>query len=133
MRFRAASPGIRVNLVEGYSEKLQHRLYDGEFDFIAAGVSEFELEEGYTRETIDALNDVVAVRPEHPLASKTVLSLKDLQEFTWLVPYSRPGDLQHILKTFVAAGLEPPVLNILNITEPTVCRNASLMYSANGR
>ena len=169
LRFRATSPGIRVNLVEGYSDKLQHRLYDGEFDFIAAGVSEFELAEGYTRETIYALNDVVAVRPEHPLAGRAALSPKDLQEFTWLGPYSRPSDLQHILKTFVASGLEPPrnfvgsdayrvglqlllssdflimvspaliafelsreqpVLSILDIAEPTVCRNASLIYSA---
>jgi DNA-binding transcriptional LysR family regulator len=108
LRFRELHPGIHVNLVEGYSERLQHRLYDGEFDFIAAGVSGFELAKGYTREQIYSVDDVVAVRPEHPLADQGNLSLKDLQAFAWLVPYSRPTDWQHIVETFVSAGLEPP-------------------------
>ncbi len=168
LSFNKAHPGIRVNLVEGYSDRLQHRLYDGEFDFIAAGVSAFELAEGYRRELIYSLNDVVVVRPEHPLADKKKLTLKDLQGYSWLVPYSRPADLQHIVETFVAAELEPPrhffgsdayrigmqlllssdvlimvspaliafelsrktpVLKQLDIDEPTVRRNASLMYS----
>jgi len=168
LRFREAQPGIRVNLVEGYSEKLQHRLYDGEFDFIAAGVSAFELAEGYARDVLYALNDIMVVRPEHPLAGRKKLKLKDLQGFTWLVPYSRSTDLEHIVETFVAAGLEPPrnfvgsdayrvgmqlllssdvlimvspaliafelsrnrpVLSKLDIAEPTIRRNASLLYS----
>jgi len=168
LRFREAQPGIRVNLVEGYSDRLQHRLYDGEFDFIAAGVSAFELAEGYEREVIYSLNDVVVVRPDHPLAERKDLTLEDLREFAWLVPYSRPTDLEHIVETFVAAGLEPPrqfigsdayrigmqlllscdvlimvspalvafelsrkspVLRILDIDEPTVRRNASLIYA----
>jgi DNA-binding transcriptional LysR family regulator len=168
LRFREAKPGIRVNLVEGYSETLQHRLYDGEFDFIAAGVSAFELAEGYTRDVLYALNDIVVARPEHPLAGRKKLSLKQLQEYSWLVPYSRPADVDHIVETFVAAGLEPPrnfvgsdayrvgmqlllssdllimvspalisfelsrsspVLCKLDIAEPTIRRNASLLYS----
>jgi len=106
--FRKLHPAIRVNLVEGYSEKLQHRLYDSEFDFIAAGVSGFELEKGYNREVIYSAEDIVAVRPEHPLASRKNLSLADLQGYAWLVPYSRSSDLDHIVETFVSEGLEPP-------------------------
>ena len=108
MRFREMRPGIRVNLIEGYSEKLRHRLYEGEFDFIAAGVSAYELAEGFTREVIYSTNDVIAVRPEHPLARRRSLTLKDLQGFTWLVPYSRPTDLEVIVEAFVAENLEPP-------------------------
>ncbi|MCC7198830.1 MAG: LysR family transcriptional regulator [Gammaproteobacteria bacterium] len=108
MRFRELRPGIRVNLIEGYSEKLRHRLYEGEFDFIAAGVSAYELAEGFTREVIYSTNDVIAVRPEHPLARRRSLTLKDLQGFTWLVPYSRPTDLEVIVEAFVAENLEPP-------------------------
>jgi len=108
MQFRATHPGIRVNLIEGYSDKLRHRLYDGEFDFIAAGVSAYELAEGYTREVLYSMDDVIAVRPEHPLAGRKKLQLKDLQGYAWLVPYSRPADLEQIVEAFVAAGLEPP-------------------------
>jgi DNA-binding transcriptional LysR family regulator len=108
LRFRESRPGIRVNLIEGYSEKLRHRLYDGEFDFIAAGVSAYELAEGFTREVIYSTNDVVAARPQHPLASRKKLVLKDLEGYAWLVPYSRPADLDVIVETFVAESLEPP-------------------------
>ena len=108
LRFRKTRPGIRVNLIEGYSEQLRTRLYDGEFDFIAAGVSAYDLAEGYTRETIYSANDVVAARPQHPLAQRRNLKLKDLEGYAWLVPYSRPGDLDLIIETFVAEQLEPP-------------------------
>jgi DNA-binding transcriptional LysR family regulator len=108
LRFRESRPGIRVNLIEGYSEKLRHRLYDGEFDFIAAGVSAYELAEGFTREVIYSTNDVVAARPQHPLASRKKLVLKDLEGYAWLVPYSRPADLDVIVETFVSESLEPP-------------------------
>lgn len=107
-RFRAERPAVRVNLVEGYSEDLCHRLYDGEFDFIAAGASDYELAPGYRRELIYSSADVVVVRPEHPLAGKRKLTLRQLQGFPWLVPYSRAADLNVIIEAFVAAHLEPP-------------------------
>lgn len=108
LRFRKSRPGVRVNLIEGYSEKLRHRLYEGEFDFIAAGVSAYELAEGYTREVLYSTNDVIAARPEHPLARRRSLTLKDLEGWGWLVPYSRPSDLDVIVDAFVAENLEPP-------------------------
>lgn len=107
-RFRQERPGIRINLIEGYSEDLRHRLYDGEFDFIAAGVSAFELAEGFQREMIYATNDIIVARPEHPLAGRKKLALKDLVGFPWLVPYSREADLRIVIEAFVAENLEPP-------------------------
>lgn len=106
--FRAERPEIRVNLIEGYSEALRHRLYDGEFDFIAAGVSAYELMNGFQREMIYSADDVVVVRPEHPLARRRRLKLADLQGYPWLVPYSRATDLNVIVEAFVAEDLEPP-------------------------
>lgn len=108
LRFREARPDVRVNLIEGYSEKLRHRLYDGEFDFIAAGVSAYELAAGFTRDVIYTTNDVIAVRPEHPLARRRSLALADLVGHAWLVPYSRPTDLEVIVDAFAAENLEPP-------------------------
>lgn len=101
-------PDVRINLIEGYSELLRHRLYAGEFDFIAAGVSAFELSEDFTREQIYATDDVIVVGPGHPLARKRKLRLADLQGYPWLVPYSRPSDLNVIVEAFVSENLEPP-------------------------
>jgi len=103
-----AYPKVRVNLIEGYSEQLCHRLYIGEFDFIAAGVSAFELEDGFVREQIYSADDIIVCRREHPLAKRKRLKLADLVGYAWLVPYSRPDDLHRIIDTFAADNLEPP-------------------------
>jgi len=105
---REKFPEVRVNLIEGYSEQLRYRLYDGEFDFIAAGVSAFELNKGFKREQIYSSDDVIVCRADHPLAEKKKLKLSDLCGYGWLVPYSRPSDLNTIVDTFVAENLEPP-------------------------
>ena len=99
---------MRINLIEGYSEQLRYRLYDGEFDFIAAGVSTFELDDRFVREQIYSTDDVIVCRREHPLAKRRKLKLADLSGYPWLVPYSRPSDLHQIVDTFTAANLEPP-------------------------
>ncbi len=107
-RLHAARPALRVNLIEGYSESLLARLYDGEFDFVAAAVGGLGLAPGYAAEAIYSANDVVACRAEHPLMRVGDLTLEDLAPYTWVVPYSRPSDVAVITETFVAADLEPP-------------------------
>ena len=104
----AARPKLRINLIEGYSEQILERLYDGEFDFVAVGVGDFALGEGFRAEVLYSADDVVACRPGHPLAGKPRISLADLADYTWLVPYSRPSDVDVITETFVAAGMQPP-------------------------
>ncbi len=103
-----SKPGLRINLVEGYSEQLLQRFYKGEFDFVAVGVSAVSLRDGYQAESVYSATDVIACRPEHPLLQKSKLTLKDLEGYGWLVPYSRPSDLMVITDAFVAAGLQPP-------------------------
>jgi len=107
-RLHAARPKLRINLIEGYSEQILERLYDGEFDFVAVGVGDFALGEGFRAEVLYSADDVVACRPGHPLAGKPRISLADLADYTWLVPYSRPSDVDVITETFVAAGMQPP-------------------------
>jgi len=103
-----ARPNLRINMVEGYSEQLLERFYKGEFDFVAVGVSGFSLQEGYHAESIYSANDVVACRPDHPLTKKKTLTLKDLEGYGWLVPYSRTTDVDVISEAFISEGCEPP-------------------------
>lgn len=108
-RIGKALPDLRINLFEGYSEELLRRLYDGECDFIAAGASAFQLAAGYTREVIYTANDIVVCRPAHPLARERRLDLANLVDQSWLVPYSRPADLDVITEAFVSENLPPPL------------------------
>lgn len=101
-------PNLRINMVEGYSEQLLQRFYKGDFDFVAVGVSGFSLRQGYHAETIYTANDVVACGPQHPLIKKQTLTIKDLEGYGWLVPYSRPSDVDIITEAFISEGYEPP-------------------------
>lgn len=107
-RILAERPDLRVNLVQGYSEQLLSRLYAGEFDFVAAGMSNMTLPAGYEARVIYSARDVIACRSAHPAAALARPGLADLQGYPWLVPYSRPSDVDVITEAFVARRLSPP-------------------------
>ena len=107
-RLHRKNPGLRINLIEGYSESIITRLYSGEFDFVAAAVGGFGLKEGYSAEAVYSSRDVIACRAGHPLMAKRNLELSDLSDWTWVIPYSRPSDVDVIVETFAAAELQLP-------------------------
>ena len=107
-RLHSMRPEIRINLIEGYSELLLERLREGEFDFVAGGTGGLHPPDDLAHELLYSSNDVVVARTGHPLAGRKNLQLKDLQDYTWLVPYSRTSDLNVIVDTFVAERLDPP-------------------------
>ena len=107
-RLHSMRPEIRINLIEGYSELLLERLREGEFDFVAGGTGGIPPPDDLVHELLYSSDDVVVARSGHPLAGRTNLQLSDLQDYTWLVPYSRTSDLSVIVDTFVAERLDPP-------------------------
>lgn len=107
-RLHSMRPEIRINLIEGYSELLLERLRQGEFDFIAGGTGGLQLPDDLDQEVLYSSDDVVVARAGHPLFDLRNLELADLQEYTWMVPYSRSSDLDVIVDAFAAENLEPP-------------------------
>ncbi len=107
-RLHNMRPEIRINLIEGYSEKLLEKLLEGELDFLAGDIGGLYTGNDLKQELCFTSNDVVYCRPEHPLVGKSNLTLKDLQGYTWITPYSRPSDLKAINDAFIAENLEPP-------------------------
>jgi DNA-binding transcriptional LysR family regulator len=107
-RLHSLRPDIRINVIEGYSEQLLERLTEGEFDFVVAGTGGLMLSDRIEQELLFSANDILLVRAEHPLAGKSHLTLKALQHYTWMVPYTRNSDLEIIVEAFVAEKLEPP-------------------------
>jgi DNA-binding transcriptional LysR family regulator len=107
-RLHSMRPEIRINVIEGYSEQLLERLREGEFDFVAGSSGGLQLPDDLDQELLYSSDDVIVVRAEHPLANKPNLTLQELQDYTWMVPYSRSSDLDVIVDAFVAEDLEPP-------------------------
>lgn len=100
-------PQIRLSIVEGYSELLLEKLESGELDFIA-GADARAIGDGLRRFPLFVARDVVIARAGHPLAGRRRTRLKDMQDFTWMVPRSRPLDARVISEAFRAEGLEAP-------------------------
>jgi LysR family transcriptional regulator of gallate degradation len=107
-RLHEVRPEIRINLIEGYSETMIERLQEGEFDLIAGDTGGQQLPSDLTQELLYSGNDIIAARAEHPLARRKNLKLKALQDYTWMVPYTRTSDFSIIIDAFVQEGLEPP-------------------------
>jgi DNA-binding transcriptional LysR family regulator len=107
-RFHSMRPEIRINVIEGYSELLLERLREGEFDFVAGGIGGLQLPEDLEQELLYSSDDIVVARANHPLAGQKNVSLKQLSEYTWMVPYARSSDLEVILDTFSNEHIELP-------------------------
>jgi DNA-binding transcriptional LysR family regulator len=106
-RFHQERPDVDLVILEDYSEILLDRMLAGEIDFIA-GADLARPADGLIRFPLYEARDVVIARASHPLAGRSRLSLQDLEPFTWMAPYSRPGDAEVIVQAFLKAGLNPP-------------------------
>ena len=102
-----ARPEIRISIIEDYSEVLLDRLAEGDIDFIAgADTAAPGTELG--RFPLYVANDIVVARAQHPLAGRRKINLRDMQNYSWMVPRARPLDATMIAETFSKQGLEPP-------------------------
>lgn len=108
-KLHSQRPDIQINLVEGYSDDMNERLLAGDVDFVAGSMRhDASLSNELVHEYLFDMQDVIAVRKQHPLARRHNLQLKDLVDFTWIVPLFNPDEHQLICETFVANNLEPP-------------------------
>lgn len=107
-RLHNMRPEIRINLIEGYSEKLLEKLLNGELDFLAGDIGGLYTGTDLKQELCFSTKDIICARADHPLVGKSNLTLADLQHYTWVVPYSRPSDLKVINEAFISEELEPP-------------------------
>lgn len=108
-RFHRQQPDVQIRIVEGYTEMMIDKLVLGEVDFVCGGPS-------HDPAHIDMLEfrhlfeirDVLAVRRTHPLAGARQLSLRDLQDFTWMMPAFRGDIYEAIQVAHMRAHLPPP-------------------------
>lgn len=108
-RFHRQEPDVQIRLIEGYTEAMIEKLMAGEVDFVAGGPSHdpahgAELESRHLFE----IRDVLVVRRSHPLAGRQGLALRDLLDFTWMIPAFRNDIYEAITLACRQAGLPPP-------------------------
>ena len=108
-RYHRQQPDVQLRLIEGYTEMMIDKLIAGEVDFVAGGPSHDpahgkDLEYRHLFE----IRDILVVRRTHPLAGARELSLRDLADFTWMMPAFRGDIYEAIQVAHMRAKLPPP-------------------------
>lgn len=108
-RYHRQQPDVQIRLVEGYTEMMIEKLMLGEVDFVCGGPSH----DPAHADLLDfrhlfEIRDVLAVRKNHPLAGARELALRDLQDFTWMMPAFRGDIYEAIQVAHMRAKLPSP-------------------------
>ncbi len=108
-RFHRQQPDVQIRIVEGYTEVMIDKLILGEVDFVCGGPSHDPAHADLLEfRHLFEIRDVLAVRRAHPLANSRQLTLRDLQDFTWMMPAFRGDIYEAIQVAHMRAKLPPP-------------------------
>jgi DNA-binding transcriptional LysR family regulator len=119
-RYHRQQPDVQIRLIEGYTEMMIDKLIIGEVDFVAGGPSHdpahgADLEFRHLFE----IRDILVVRKNHPLANARELSLRDLTDFTWMMPAFR-GDIYEAIQIAHMRAKLPLPKRILRSDAPAI-------------
>ena len=108
-RFSEKQPGITLSITSGDSRTLFEKLLRGEVEFVAsAPPSEMEIDSALEATELFEDRDAIMMRRDHPLASKSDITLEDLAHQTWLLSMQLQMQWNRICNVFLSAGLAPP-------------------------
>jgi DNA-binding transcriptional LysR family regulator len=107
--FRARHPRVELTLAEDEPDALVPRLLAGELDL--ALLFEFGEERAAGLQCVDLLEDplYLALRHDHPLASRRKLRLGDLRDEAWIQTSSSSPCAREVVRSCHVAGFEPNV------------------------
>ncbi len=111
-------PGIHVSVSGGTTRSMTPQLKRGEIDAFVSVLTERKPDPQLQCEVISRELTVLVGRAEHPLASRSRVSLADTLKFPWLggAGMGHWGDL--VRSSFVTAGLKPPVPTVKTDSMP---------------
>ena len=108
-QFHRQHPDVQIRLLEGYTGAMVERMMAGEVDFVVGSpTADPELSGELSFRHLFEVRDVLAVRRGHPLAGRPDLSLRELAQFTWMVPAFRGDVYEAINLAYMRAMLPPP-------------------------
>lgn len=107
-RLLESNPGLRISLLEAYSDVLVPKVLHGEIDFAILTLDVSSPDPDLVQERLFQDDALIVARRDHPLAKKEHVSLTDLQSAQWILA-KRPDLLRlRVEETFEAAELHPP-------------------------
>lgn len=101
-------PKAQFNFISGKFNDLIGPLMHGKLDLIFGPVHNGSLPKGTQSHIVAQSTPLVLVRPEHPLAEKSCVTLTDLASQEWLVPVTNTLPRRNFDQVFLQAKLQPP-------------------------
>jgi DNA-binding transcriptional LysR family regulator len=100
-------PSLRVHLVEGFNRSLIPALQQREVDAIVGPLTD-TAPPGIVEEVLYQSDLLVAVRRDHPLASRRSVTFRDLMHYPWALAGADTGPRRQVEAGFRAEGLPLP-------------------------
>ena len=105
-RLVAESPGLSVVVLEGTYDVLASQIRSGDLELLIGTVIGSGALDGFHEETLIHDQLVVVSRRGHPLAKKKSISLTDLAEADWILPFRDSPQRQQFGYVFENQGLK---------------------------
>jgi DNA-binding transcriptional LysR family regulator len=104
------SPRVAVSITEGLDDELVAMLQAREIDLVISrlrpGIA------GLVSEPLVAADWALITRPNHPLASREAVSLREIENVQWVLPAGGSAFRRQMETVFAAAGIEWPLAGI---------------------
>jgi len=111
-----ARPNIKVKIVEGTNDTLMPLLRIGELDFVIGRLPEYRERTGILQEILTDDNAQVVVREGHPLIGRASLSLRELVQWSWIMPREETTLRRQLDEAFRREGVEPPRCSVESVS-----------------
>lgn len=128
VRLHEHSPGIVLTLVEDIAAGLWARFERNELDVLITRLDAKTLRSGYPQRRLFADRHRVVCGPQHPLAQRKRVLLRDALHYPWLMPPAGTTLHEAVSATFAAAGLPLPQTLITSVSSVA---NIALMRATN--
>jgi DNA-binding transcriptional LysR family regulator len=131
-RLSAASPGLRIEIIEGQWRELAARLLSGEVGVVVAEMSVMATDARLAVEPLPAHRGRFYCRPDHPLAGRRNLGLDDILQYP-LVGIRLPARVGQLL--LPGAAVVPDLLSgdmLPRITTTSIAAAREIVKRSNG-
>lgn len=107
-RLLKSHPQLDVATQEGHYEVMETALRSGDIDFIVGAVRSVEQVSDIRTENLFEDHLAVIARKNHPLADKSHMNLRDLQDAQWILPVKQTPSRQLFDETLARHGMHAP-------------------------
>lgn len=111
-RVLRALPSVQVTVIDGTYDNLIQLLRQGEIDVMVGALRPELAVKGLVQETLFIDRLTVLARAGHPLAQRSRLSWRDLQETQWIMPMANTPAQAVLEQVLASGGLPMPAVEL---------------------